>query len=231
MSDHLFRKSKKARKDSPFEPKGAAGLVCVLLHDVACILAVITFLFVFLARLVGVSGSSMYPTLVGGRNGTKESGDYLLLLSNFLDSDYEPGDIVVACVPKFENGKPIVKRVIAKGGQTIRFQYAEGTDPNTAPLRVYVDGVMLDEPYINLEKGVMGERGVGVNGYEAVVPEGCYFLMGDNRNDSTDSRYPSVGFVDRRFIVGKALWIVLPGKDLNKNGARNWSRIGDIYAD
>ena len=229
MAEQMLQKNKKDRKANPFDPKGASGMVCVLLHDVACILAVITFLFVFLARLVGVSGSSMYPTLVGGRNSTEESGDYLVLLSNFIDSDYQPGDIVVACVPKFEDGKPIVKRVIAKGGQTIRFQYAEGADPNTAPLRVFVDGVMLDEPYINPNNGVMREYGVGVDGYETVVPEGSYFLMGDNRNNSTDSRYPAIGFVDGRYIVGKALWVVFPGKDLFRDEKRDWSRFGDVY--
>lgn len=214
-------KQKKEKKPNPYEPKGLAGTIYVMLHDMVCMLAVIVVVFVFAARLVGVSGSSMYPTLVGAQERLGTHGDYLVLRSNFLSSSYRPGDIVVASVPSFEDGKPIVKRVIAQGGQTVSFR-----EEDDGYLHVYVDGVRQPEDQINEP---MLARGSGSDGYSALVPEGCYFLMGDNRNNSTDSRYPEVGMVDGRYIVGKALWLVFPGQDSQKNNARDLSRFGDIY--
>ncbi len=209
------------KKDSPFEPKGFAGSVYALLHDMVAILAVIVVCFVFLARLVGVSGSSMYPTLVGAAEISEAKGDYLILRSNFIRADYEQGDIVVACVPSFQDGKPIVKRVVALGGQTVSFRLGDD-----GFLHVYVDGVLQSEDHINEPMEVRGAVG---DGYTVTVPEGCYFLMGDNRNNSTDSRYPDVGMVDGRYIVGKALWLVFPGQDARKGNARDWSRFGSVY--
>lgn len=218
----LRRKPEKAeKKENPFEPKGLAGSVYVMLHDMVCILAVIVVLFVLAARLVGVSGCSMYPTLVGAAESESAKGDYLVLRSNFLCSDYEQGDIVVACVPSFEDGRPIVKRVVATGGQTVSFRAGED-----GFLHVYVDGILQPEDWIN---GSMQPRYNAVDGYSATVPEGCYFLMGDNRNNSTDSRYGVIGMVDGRYIVGKALWLVFPGQDARKGNTRDWSRIGDVY--
>ena len=213
-------KRRKKKKESPFEPKGVSGTVYVLLHDVACILAAITFLFVFAARLVGVSGSSMYPTLVGGEE-NRSNGDYLVLQSNFLCSGYENGDIVVACLPQFQNGKPIVKRVIATGGQTVSFENGED-----GFLHVFVDGECQSEEHINEP---MHDFGNGRNGYTVTVPENCYFLMGDNRNHSWDSRFDDVGMVDGRYIVGKALLLAFPGQDVWQENARDWGRIGSIY--
>lgn len=227
MSEEMEQLNKK-KKSSAFSPKGFSGGLCVLIHDVASILAVITILFVFLARLVGVSGSSMYPTLVGGSNDTNKGGDYLVLMSNFLCSSYKNGDIVVACIPKFENGKPIVKRVIATGGQKLAFEAGPTDAEGRETVLVRVDGELVDESYI---KEPMLAKEIAQPGYETTVPEGCYFLMGDNRNWSKDSRYlDEIGFVDERFIVGKALWIAFPGRNTKYgDGSRNWSRIGSVY--
>ena len=215
------KKKKKEKEDNPFEPKGVAGTAYFLLHDIVAILAVIVVAFVFAARLVGVSGSSMYPTLVGAQEDSNAGGDYLILRSNVLSSDYRQGDIVVACVPSFQNGKPIVKRVIAVGGQTVRFE--AGADGYQ---HVYVDDVLQSEEHINEPMEIRGPYG---NGYSVTVPAGCYFLMGDNRNNSTDSRKEDVGMVDERYIVGKALWLVFPGQDSRKENVRTWSRLGDLY--
>lgn len=157
------------------------------LADVAACLIFVTILFVFAMRLVGVQGPSMQPTLY--------EGDKLTLLSNFL---YEPqvGDIVVARVPTFSDD-PIVKRVIAGEGQTIDIHFDTG--------EVFVDGQLLDEPYINDPT----TRAEGMQ-FPLTVPEGCIFVMGDNRLHSTDSRDPSIGCFDKRYVLGKALRIILP---------------------
>ena len=93
---------------------------------------------------------------------------------------------------------PIVKRVIATGGQTVHIDYSTST--------VYVDGVALDEPYINeLMRMPMGETITDVT-----VPEGSVFVMGDNRNNSSDSRVPELGTVDERYILGEVLLVLFP---------------------
>lgn len=157
------------------------------LSDIAACLIFVTVLFVFAIRLVSVDGDSMYPTL--------HHGDKLTLLSNFL---YEPevGDIVVLRTLTYDTA-PIVKRVIAEENQTVNIDFTTG--------EVWVDGVLLDEPYIN----ALTTRYEGVD-FPITVPENCIFVMGDNRLFSTDSRDPSIGCVDKRYVLGKALNIILP---------------------
>lgn len=183
-----------------------------VLKDFALILAAVMVLFVFVVRLVGVSGSSMYPTLV--------NKDYMLLLSNFLCDEYEQGDVVVMTVPSFSS-EPIVKRIIATEGQEVYIDFENGG--------VYVDGERLDEPYIFEDAWKDYVDGLS---YPAVVPEGCVFVLGDNRNRSTDSRYAPIGMVDTRRIMGKVLCIALPGKQTNERGdvtgGRDFSRIGGV---
>lgn len=157
------------------------------LADVVVCLIFVTVLFVFAIRLVGVVGDSMYPTL--------HNGDKLTLLSNFL---YEPevGDIVVLQARSYDD-EPIVKRIIADEGQTIDIDFTTGA--------VTVDGMLLEESYINTPT----TRAEGME-FPLTVPENCIFVMGDNREHSTDSRYPSIGCIDKRYVLGKALRIVLP---------------------
>lgn len=177
-----------------------------LLHDLVYILAAITLIFVFCVRLVGVNGDSMFPTL--------HHGDYLALQSNVLMGDLEYGDIIVARKLSFENGEPIVKRVIATEGQTVQI-----CADNDGVTRVYVDGVALDEPYIN---------GDMVNTpYYTVVEDDCIFVMGDNRNHSSDSRVASIGQIRLDQVLGKVLFIVFPGADRVTN-ERDYSRIGSV---
>ena len=132
--------------------------------------------------------------------------DQELLVTTNLKTP-EQGDIVVFHLTGSganDYNKPLVKRVIATEGQTIRIDYNAG--------EVYIDGVLLDEPYVALldsEGQDIGEwRKGGV--FETTVPEGCYFVMGDNRNNSADSRYASVGCVDERRILGVAIFRVNP---------------------
>ena len=120
----------KTRKDTQKAPENTSCLE--YLHDVVYILALILVLFTFCMRVVIVSGSSMFSTLV--------HGDYLLLINRPLCGELERGDIVVAGMERFKDGEPIVKRVIATEGQTGDIDFRAGF--------VYVDGVALQEDYI-----------------------------------------------------------------------------------
>lgn len=174
------------------------ALVCSVLAAV--------LLFAFAARVVGVSGGSMRDTL--------QNGDLLLVVNGFLCGGYQQGDVVIAAKAEFEYGEPIVKRVIAVEGQTVDIDFDAGV--------VRVDGEVLGEPYIrettHLDLGME---------YPFTVPEGCVFLMGDNRNESRDSREPSLGAVDTRCLIGRAVFLLLPGRTAGRN-MREWSRIGTL---
>lgn len=188
-----------------------------MLHDVIYLLAAVTLVFVFVVRLVGVQGDSMLPTL--------QNKDYLVLESNFLfgGSNLEYGDVVVLNVPHYQHGGdgPIVKRVIATEGQTIDIDFDAGV--------VYVDGVRLVEDYVNAPTLYNWEGELAMD-YPATVPEGCVFVLGDNRNNSMDSRYAPIGMVDEQYVLGKVLFIILPGQQTddagNVIGPRDWGRIG-----
>lgn len=151
-------------------------------------LVTLILLFTFVGRIIGVDGSSMLPTLRD-----KET----MLLQGV---GYEPaqGDIVVLTKFFGHVRGPIVKRVIATGGQTVDIDYAAKT--------VSVDGKVLNEPYI-LE--AMQEPWFE-NISHIEVPEGHVFVMGDNRNNSDDSRDVELGTVDERYILGRVLMVLLP---------------------
>ena len=148
-------------------------------------------IFTFVGRIIGVDGESMMPTL--------HDRDMLLLQS--IGYSPEQGDVVVLSTKNFRNGSPIVKRIIAVGGQTVDIDYETNT--------VYVDGVALDEPYILETMRALPESFAT----HVEVPECSIFVMGDNRNNSTDSRSPELGVVDERCVLGKALFILLPFQD------------------
>ena len=179
-----------------------------------CIVAALVcgiLIFMFIARSISVVGSSMYPTLIGGSSPIDKKGDRIITSNLF----YTPknGDIIVFQTASYSD-EPLVKRVIATAGQTVDIDFEEGV--------VYVDGEALDEPY-TASPTFLREDFAG----EVTVPEGCVFVMGDNRNHSTDSRTASIGMVDRRCIIGKVLFIIIPGE--NETDAREWKRIGSVY--
>jgi signal peptidase I len=157
-------------------------------------LVVLILLFTFVGRIISVDGPSMMPTL--------HHGDMLLLRS--IGYTPKQGDVVVL-TKDFSHyvDQPIVKRVIAVGGQTVRIDYDES--------KVYVDGVALDEPYIN--EAIMVEPGGDLTISELTVPEGSVFVLGDNRNNSSDSRHWQLGAIDNRYILGEAVMILLPFQD------------------
>lgn len=171
-----------------------------------CSVLTVVLVFTFGIRLIGVDGHSMVPTL--------QDGDRLLVTTSLLSGDYEYGDIVIIQKGSFAGGEPIVKRVIATGGQTVDIDFETGA--------VYVDGTLLEEDYINELTFV--EEGTE---FPLTVPEGSIFVMGDNRNHSSDSRDASLGTVDTRYVIGRAVILAFPGAD-ETTGKRDFGRIGLI---
>lgn len=178
--------------------------VALYLHDMIFMLVIVMAVLMLFLRVIVVDGPSMENTLL--------NGDYMLLVGNMFYKDPSYGDIVVVSKQAYDNGKPIVKRVIATAGQTVDIDFNLG--------QVYVDGELLDEDYINdytyREEGTV---------FPLTVPEGEVFLMGDNRNHSNDSRDSSLGTVDTRLLIGKAVFLVFPGRDYLTE-QREFGRIG-----
>ena len=195
------------KTEKPDEQMDWKKSVVLYLHDVIYLLTVILIVFLLIFRVIVVSGSSMRSTLV--------DGDYLLLFGNLLYGDPEYGDIVVISKESFDDGKPLVKRVIAAQGQIVDIDFDSGI--------VFVDGQALDEPYINTPTNL--PEGVS---FPLLVEDNCYFVMGDNRNNSRDSRSPEIGQIDRREILGKAFFLMFPGTDKN-TVSRDLNRMGGLH--
>ena len=176
------------------------------LHDFVTWLVVILLVFLLLFRVVVVSGPSMNSTLV--------HGDYLLLINNVFYRNPQQGDIIVAAKDSFKDGEPIIKRVIATEGQWVDIDFEAGI--------VYVNGTALDEPYTNTPTNLYE----GVD-FPLMVDEGCLFVMGDNRNESKDSRSLEIGQIDQREILGRAIFLFLPGAD-PVTAQMNFQRIGAL---
>ena len=211
-------------------------LVCLCL--LASIFALVGIKLTVNPKLTVIDGRSMNPTL--------QNGEYVITVGSKFTYSPKQGDIVVAH-GDFEGDdfdKPIVKRVIATGGQTVRIEFEEST---LVKARVYVDGELIDTPsafydssydsryfssalaqyeyyYLGYyENGTHREvyceyYDYSTKVFELTVPKGTVFLMGDNRYNSADSRIPEIGCVPEKYILGKAILRVLP-----------FSKFGSLY--
>ena len=158
-------------------------------------LAVVLFIFSFCFKTVEVWGPSMEDTLQGRDTAgiSDIPGDRLLISNLFYTPEY--GDIVVIGTETDEGA--IIKRVIATEGQQVNIDFSTG--------EVFVDGEILEEPYIKNPTLVKGDVD-----YPVTVPEDCVFVLGDNRMVSLDSRYSSIGMVNTDTIMGKVILRIYP---------------------
>lgn len=183
--------TKKDKSELTFREKAIINL-----YDMASVLTValvtIMLIFTFVFRIVGVVGSSMVPTL--------HDGDWLMVSA--YDREPQYGQVVIVTQPNWFN-EPIVKRIIATENQTVDINFATGD--------VYVDGVLLDEPYIN--NPTINNEGVQ---FPVTVPEGHVFVMGDNRQGSTDSRSDKIGFIDENYILGVVKYRMFAGDEYGR---------------
>lgn len=178
-----------AEEEQPQKSKGREAFGTVIYIGIVLIITILVICFV--GQRTKVSGPSMYPTLHDGDN---------LIVDKISYRFHDPERFDVVIFPyEYEKRTYYIKRVIGLPGETVQIDY-EGN--------IYIDGEILEEDY----------------GYEAMVSPGIaeepitlaedeYFVLGDNRNNSTDSRVAEVGPVHKDRIIGRAWIRIFPFKD------------------
>lgn len=195
-----------AKKSENQEPLTWQQKLLLDLHDIIYVLAGFMVIYMLFFRVVVVVGPSMYDTLL--------DGDRLVLMSNAVYRNPKQGDIIVASKNSFRDGECVVKRIIATEGQEV----------NIAGGVVYVDGVELKEDYVDAVT-LVGQY--NQTEFPLIVGEGKVFVMGDNRGESLDSRSKELGLIDERQILGKAIFLMMPGTHYGTQKA-DYSRIGVV---
>lgn len=173
------------------KPRRAVRMVLEWAEELVFAVVLIAVAFTFLFRIITVTGTSMAPNY--------NNGDRVLVTG--FAGNVSAGDVVVI-VNVLE--EPIIKRVIASEGQTVDFDFAAKS--------VLVDGQPIDETEFGLQNGItdLPYASFELLEFPQTVPEGCVFVLGDNRPVSEDSRYRVVGMVDKRDILGKAVFHIFP---------------------
>lgn len=193
MGDSEVKLTEPAGDNSPQsseKPETLAASVFEWIEIFVFSFTLVLIVMTFVIRHSPVIGSSMAHTL---------AENDILLVSGVLYTP-EQNDIIVFQSPGVGFDEPLVKRVIAVGGQTVDIDFASWT--------VTVDGKKLDESYVNFEEGtVMRSFDIA---FPLTVPEGYIFVMGDNRNHSLDSRNSMVGLVDERYVIGRVIYRLFP---------------------
>ncbi|WP_322200233.1 signal peptidase I [Acutalibacter intestini] len=161
------------------------------LETIVAAFVMVTVLFTFAARVITVDGGSMEPTYF--------DGDRVLVTS--LAGEAQQGDVVIIVHALHDT---IIKRVVATEGQWVDF------DPEAREL--LVDGIPLKGEEFGIPNGITMTADMPdmMLTFPQQVPEGCVFVLGDNREHSTDSRYLAVGMVDRRNILGRVVFNLYP---------------------
>ena len=201
-TQHIERqKQEEQKKENVVSAHQAASEVFDWLESILMAVIAIVLIFTFILRVNTVEGESMEPTLTEGQK--------LIVTDLLYTPDYN--DIVIIQAARLDGGIPIVKRIIGLPGDTINIDFDNGV--------VYRNGQYLP---IEIKDGLIYEDGHTINTYttrnlemisgqDYVVPDDYYFVLGDNRNNSKDSRlFSEIGFVNKNYIAGRAIYSIFP---------------------